>query len=104
MADKVYIVTGTSAGIGVGIAECLAKSGVKKLALVARRREKLEEVAASCKKLGATDVLVLPKDLSDASSCSQVVNETVAKFGSELNHCYLFRTMINNIVFSKELT
>ncbi len=51
--------------------------------LVARRKERLEEVAASCKKLGATDVLVLSKDLLDLDSCSQVGNETVAEFGSE---------------------
>ncbi len=84
MSEKVYVITGASSGIGVGIAECLAKSGVKKLVLVARRKEKLEKVARSCKKLGAKDVLVLSKDLSDLSSCPQVVQETVDKFGSKL--------------------
>ncbi len=83
MAEKVYVVTGASSGIGVGIVESLVKSGVKKVVLVARRKDRLEEVAKSCNKLGATDVLVLSKDLLDLDSCSQVVNETVAKFGSE---------------------
>ncbi len=79
--DKVYIITGSSSGIGVGIAESLAKSGVKKLVLVARRKERLEEVAKSCKKLGATDVLVLSKDLSNLDTATEIVKETVKKFG-----------------------
>ncbi len=83
MADKVYLITGTSAGIGVGIAECLVKSGVRKLVLVARRKEKLEEVAKACKKLGATEVLVLPRDLSDLTTCPDIINETIKKFGSK---------------------
>ncbi len=36
MAEKVYVVTGASSGIGVGIVESLVKSGVKKVVLVAR--------------------------------------------------------------------
>ncbi len=83
MADKVYIITGTSSGIGVGIAECLVKAGAKNLVLVARRKDKLEEVAKSCKELGATEVLVLSKDLSDLSTCPDIINETIKKFGSK---------------------
>jgi NAD(P)-dependent dehydrogenase (short-subunit alcohol dehydrogenase family) len=79
--EKVYVVTGASSGIGVGIAESLAKSGVKKLVLVARRQELLEKVAESCTDLGAKDVLVLAKDLSDLKTAPEVVQETLAKFG-----------------------
>ncbi len=82
MSEKVYVITGASSGIGVSIAECLAKSGAKKFVLVARRKERLEEVATSCKKLGATDVLVLSKDLYDLKSCPKIIEETINMFGS----------------------
>ncbi len=93
MEDKVCLVTGASAGIGSGIAEGLVKAGFKNLAIVARRKEKLEEVAASCKQLGAKEVLVLSKDLSSLDVSVEIVKETIDKFGSEVdiefvtNHC-----------------
>ncbi len=80
--DKVYVITGASSGIGVGIAECLVKSGIKNLVLVARRKDKLEEVANNCKSLGAAEVLVLQKDLSNLDMCPEIVTETINKFGS----------------------
>ena len=50
---------------------------------IRRRKEKLEQVAAGCKKAGAKEVLVLSKDLSDLSTGAQAVKETIDKFGSE---------------------
>ncbi len=90
MAEKVHLITGASSGIGAAIAECLAKAGKRKLVLVARRTERLQEVAESCRKLGATDVLILSKDLLDLDSCPQIVEETINKFGSV---CSYFHTL-----------
>ncbi len=84
MEDKVCLITGASSGIGVGIAECMVKAGWKKLVLVARRKQNLEDVAKECKKAGAKEVLVLAKDLSDLSACAQAVKETIEHFGSKL--------------------
>ncbi len=92
MADKVYLITGTSAGIGVGIAECLVKAGAKNLVLVARRKDRLDEVAKSLKKLGAAEVLVLPRDLSDLSTCPDIIKETINKFGSTYLERNIFTT------------
>ncbi len=84
MDKRVCLITGSSAGIGVGIALCMVKkAGCKRLALVARRKEKLEEVAKELKKAGAKDVLILAKDLSDHRACAQAVKETVSHFGSK---------------------
>ena len=82
MEDKVCIVTGASAGsMGEGIARGLA--GFGRLVLVARGREKLEKTAESCNKLGAKEVLILTKDLSNIKTSAEVIEETVAKFGSK---------------------
>ncbi len=97
MAEKVYVITGSSSGIGVGITECLAKAGIKKLVLVARRKERLEQVAESCKKLGATDVHVLSKDLYNLDSCPQIVEETINKFGSKI--CFIIFSNDTNSAF-----
>jgi NADP-dependent 3-hydroxy acid dehydrogenase YdfG len=47
MQDKVIVITGASAGIGRAAAVLLASRGAR-LILVARRRELLDEVVASC--------------------------------------------------------
>ena len=51
---------------------------------MARRKEELEAVASKCRKAGASDVLVVPKDLTEAKGCEEAVNETVEHFKSEL--------------------
>ena len=83
MEGKVALVTGASAGIGEGIALSLVRRGCKRLALVARRRERLEEVAGRCRAEGAGEALVVAKDLSVDQQCAEAVQETVKHFGSE---------------------
>ena len=80
MEDKVVLITGASTGIGASTAECLAKAGYKKLALVARRKEKLEAVAAKCKAHGAVNVAVFPIDLATREGAIQAVKDTVGYF------------------------
>ena len=57
-------ITGASDGIGAALARVLAARGAR-LVLTARRREKLDEVAASC---GSDQVHVLPADLLEADA------------------------------------
>lgn len=81
VSEKVVLITGASSGIGAGTAEHLASIGYKKLALVSRRKDMLEQVAQRCKAKGATNVLVVPKDLTIAADNESAVAETVAHFG-----------------------
>ena len=85
MEDKVVLITGASSGIGAATAEHFADIGYKKLSIVARREEKLREVAEKCKEKGAKDVLILPLDLSDMQSAKSAVEKTVEHFDSEMS-------------------
>jgi NADP-dependent 3-hydroxy acid dehydrogenase YdfG len=84
MDQKVCLFTGASSGIGAFTVEFLVKNkGWKKLSLVARRKDKLEEVAAKCRAAGATDVLVLSLDMFKERDCIDAVEKTVSHFGRE---------------------
>ena len=84
MEDKVVLITGASSGIGAATAEHFASIGYKKFSIVARREERLEELAEKCKGRGATDVLVLPLDLTDKESAKSAVDKTIEHFNSKL--------------------
>ncbi|MCU0486623.1 MAG: SDR family oxidoreductase [Anaerolineales bacterium] len=73
------IVTGASAGIGKALALQLAGQGAK-VALAARRADRLEEIAAQCRALGA-EALVIPTDVADELQCKALVEQTAAAFG-----------------------
>lgn len=77
--DQIVIVTGASAGIGKALAMELAKQGAK-LALAARRVDRLEHVANYCRSLGG-EVIVIPTDVSDETQCRELVEKTIARFG-----------------------
>jgi short-subunit dehydrogenase len=74
------LVTGASAGIGMEVAKALARRGCR-VALVARRRDQLEEVAERVCELGGV-ALVLPADVSDALSLGETVKEAAARLGA----------------------
>ena len=76
---QVVIVTGASAGIGRALALQLARQGAK-VAIAARRAERLEDVGAECRALQA-GVLVVPTDVADEGQCKALVEKTVATFG-----------------------
>ena len=77
--DQVVIVTGASAGSGKALALQLARQGAK-VAIAARRAERLEQTASECRALGG-EVLVVPTDVSDEIQCRALVEKTVAAFG-----------------------
>ena len=76
LAGKVAIVTGASRGIGAAIARTLASEGMR-VVLVARSRDKLDQVAASC----GTECLVHGADLRETEAPTGVVAATMTHFG-----------------------
>jgi short-subunit dehydrogenase len=73
--DKVVLITGASAGIGLATAQLLWKDGAT-LALNARSTDKLNSLA---RELPGSEVF--PADMSDENSVRELVQNVVAKFG-----------------------
>jgi NADP-dependent 3-hydroxy acid dehydrogenase YdfG len=75
----VALVTGSSSGIGAAAAHRLAREGAA-VALVARRGDRLTQVAASIKADGGT-ALTVEADVSDRQQAAQAVAYAVAELG-----------------------
>ena len=76
LSDRTAVVTGASSGIGAQIARALANAGAR-LALGARRVERLEEVMASLPGEGHVSA---PLDVTDAASCEEFVSTVASRF------------------------
>jgi 3-hydroxy acid dehydrogenase/malonic semialdehyde reductase len=77
LEGRTAIVTGASSGIGAETARALAGAGAR-LALGARRIDRLDEVLAS---LSGEGHIAGPLDVTDAKSCEAFVESTVSAFG-----------------------
>ena len=71
LRDELVVVSGDSSGIGAATARALGKRGAR-VALLARRKAKLEEVAAEVVAAGG-EAHIFPVDLSDAAAATEVV-------------------------------
>jgi NAD(P)-dependent dehydrogenase (short-subunit alcohol dehydrogenase family) len=78
-AGKVAMVVGASRGIGAVTAEAFAAAGAA-VALAARDEEALRAVAKRIEDAGGS-ALVVPTDVGDPESVSNLVDRTVATFG-----------------------
>ncbi len=87
----IALVTGASAGIGVALARVFARHG-HALAIVARREERLRELADEIAASGAARPLVIAADLA-RPDCARAIGEAMAAAGVEPQY------VINNAGF-----
>jgi NADP-dependent 3-hydroxy acid dehydrogenase YdfG len=87
LTGTVALVTGASSGIGAATARQLADHGAA-VALVARRRDRLDALAAEIDQAGGT-ALVVDADITDRTQAEAAVQQTVERFGG-------LDTLVNN--------
>jgi NADP-dependent 3-hydroxy acid dehydrogenase YdfG len=81
------LVTGASSGIGEATALALAAQGAN-VAILARRRDRLEALAEKLRGLGVT-ALTIEADITDAAQATAAIERTLSAFGR-------LDTLINN--------
>ncbi len=79
LKGKVAIVTGASSGIGEATALELARHGCR-VAIVARRKDRLDELAKTIEKNGKGGVFVIEADITDKETCQKIVDEVIKKW------------------------
>jgi short-subunit dehydrogenase len=91
VTERVTLITGASAGIGTELARVFASHG-HRLALVARRADRLEALAAEIAAAGGTAPIVIPCDLVQPDSGDRIA-EALAAAGLEVEY------VVNNAGF-----
>ncbi|MEU0068790.1 SDR family NAD(P)-dependent oxidoreductase [Streptomyces sp. NPDC006332] len=87
LTGTVALVTGASSGIGAATARRLAEDGAS-VALVARRTDRLEVLAAEIEQAGGT-ALVVAADITDRLQAEAAVQQVIESFGR-------LDTLVNN--------
>ncbi len=78
MARETVLITGASTGIGRELARLFAADG-SRLVLVARRADRLQELADELRDQHKTESIVIPEDLSDVSAPRKLLDELARK-------------------------
>ena len=91
MTERVTLITGASAGIGSELARVFAANG-HRVALVARRAERLTALAAEIAAAGGSAPIVIPCDLEQADGCDKIA-QALAAAGVEVEY------VVNNAGF-----
>lgn len=93
-AGKTALITGASSGIGRELATLFAKDGYN-LVLVARREDKLQDIAEKFKQqFGTSSITVIEKDLSNPDAPQEIYDEV-------LRQNITVNTLVNNAGFGE---
>ena len=84
VTERVTLITGASAGIGTELARVFASKG-HRLALVARRADRLTALAGEIAAAGGAAPIVIPCDLTQPDSCDRIA-EVLAASGVEVEY------------------
>ena len=93
-SKRVALITGGSSGIGAAAAAHFARQGVA-VAIVGRRKDALEETAATIRSAGG-DVMIVPADMADATAPERIVDAVVKHWGR-------MDVLVNNAAMIKNL-
>ena len=80
LSGHTAIVTGASGGLGVQMAKALANQGCN-IVCMARRKEKIDEVAAEIEKEFGVKAAGIQCDITDTANVEAAVDEVLEKFG-----------------------
>ncbi|MCR5691022.1 MAG: SDR family oxidoreductase [Eubacterium sp.] len=80
LTGNVAIVTGASSGLGVQMAEALANQGAN-IAVLARRKEKIEEVAKMLEDKYGVKTLPIQTDITDTDQVEAAIDAVMKEFG-----------------------
>lgn len=80
LTGKLFVVTGASSGLGAHFADVLSQAGAR-VALVARRRSKLEALAKKLERRGQEAPVIAEADIRDVSEIRAAVTEIVETAG-----------------------
>jgi 3-oxoacyl-[acyl-carrier protein] reductase len=81
LAGRTALVTGASAGIGYGTALALGREGVR-VAITARRRERLEQLAGEITAAGGPEPVIVEEDLLSEGAPGRIAAGALAGLGS----------------------
>lgn len=93
--DKTVLITGASSGFGAAFAQAFAREGAR-LVILARRMERLEQLAAELKAKYRTEVYSITVDITHASEVIKSLNGMPEKFATP-------DVLINNAGLSRGL-
>lgn len=79
LTGTVAVITGASSGIGHATARAFAAEGAS-VALVARRKDRLDELVAEIEQAGGT-ALAVPTDITDRAQAAAAITTVVERFG-----------------------
>ncbi|GAA0252251.1 SDR family oxidoreductase [Haladaptatus pallidirubidus] len=80
LSGKSALITGASSGIGRATAHALARDGAR-VALSARREERLNEIAKTLESEHDAETRVCPANVRDEDAVASMVEKTVSEFG-----------------------